>query len=239
MSGLLLEGGLCVLVTLALSGAEQHATWLGTAGSGVVAGSDDVDSHALVDTAAAARLARELLSPIGDRWWHVRGAAAAAITVRSTVDIADQELLVAAAWLHDIGYAPALSRTGSHALDGARFLRSQGWPDRVCGLVAHHSYARLLVTDPMLLLAWNEFSREEGPVADALVYADMNSMPNGGRAPLRIRLSDVRARHATDEARARLRRLREPLLTAAVERVIARCPEPRHADCRDPRVANR
>jgi hypothetical protein len=34
---------------------------------------------------------------------------------------------VAAAWLHDIGYAPAIaeSGTGFHPLDGARYLRDK------------------------------------------------------------------------------------------------------------------
>jgi hypothetical protein len=36
---------------------------------------------------------------------------------------ADTDLLEAAAWLHDIGYAPGLAVTGLHALDGARYLR--------------------------------------------------------------------------------------------------------------------
>ena len=36
---------------------------------------------------------------------------------------ADAELLEAAAWLHDIGYAPGLAVAGLHALDGARYLR--------------------------------------------------------------------------------------------------------------------
>ena len=31
--------------------------------------------------------------------------------------------MTAAAWLHDIGYAPAVDDTGFHPLDGARYLR--------------------------------------------------------------------------------------------------------------------
>jgi hypothetical protein len=36
---------------------------------------------------------------------------------------ADADLLEAAAWLHDIGYAPGLVTSGLHRLDGARYLR--------------------------------------------------------------------------------------------------------------------
>ena len=38
--------------------------------------------------------------------------------------------LVAAAWLHDIGYAPELVETGFHPLDGARYLRREGLMNR-------------------------------------------------------------------------------------------------------------
>ena len=50
------------------------------------------------------------------------------------------ELLIAAAYLHDIGYAPELEDTGFHPLDGARWLRAQG-QERLACLVAHHSGA--------------------------------------------------------------------------------------------------
>jgi len=51
--------------------------------------------------------------------------------------------VVAAAWLHDIGYAPHLRRTGFHPLDGALFLMGEDWPERIVRLVAHHSLAAL------------------------------------------------------------------------------------------------
>jgi hypothetical protein len=35
-----------------------------------------------------------------------------------TVPAADRPVLIAAAWLHDIGYAPGLPETGFHPLDG-------------------------------------------------------------------------------------------------------------------------
>ena len=51
---------------------------------------------------------------------------------------------MAAAWLHDIGYAPGLQQTGFHPIDGALHLRSAGWPDAMCDLVAHHSGSRFV-----------------------------------------------------------------------------------------------
>jgi hypothetical protein len=49
---------------------------------------------------------------------------------------ADADLLEAAAWLHDIGYAPVLAATGLHASDGARYLRDAQHADAMlCRLV--------------------------------------------------------------------------------------------------------
>ena len=45
--------------------------------------------------------------------------------------------LVAAAVLHDIGYAHP--DTGLHAVDGARFLAAEDFSPAVCNLVAHHT----------------------------------------------------------------------------------------------------
>jgi hypothetical protein len=63
----------------------------------------------------AEQLARALLhEPVPRRWAHVQGVASRA---RSLVPVlgADADLLDAAAWLHDIGYAPGLAVTGLHA----------------------------------------------------------------------------------------------------------------------------
>jgi predicted hydrolase (HD superfamily) len=49
---------------------------------------------------------------------------------------------VAAAWLHDIGYALELVETGFHPLDGARYLRRVGVDGQVVNLVAYHSCAQ-------------------------------------------------------------------------------------------------
>ncbi len=54
------------------------------------------------------------------RWIHVQAVAAKATTLTAVVPNAD--VLVAAAWLHDIGYAPDIAETGLHALDGARWM---------------------------------------------------------------------------------------------------------------------
>lgn len=50
------------------------------------------------------------------------------------------EPVVAAAYLHDIGYAPGLRETGLHQIDGALWLAERAHDDLAC-LVAHHTCA--------------------------------------------------------------------------------------------------
>ena len=86
--------------------------------------------------------------------------------VGAILDQEDRRYLVAAAYLHDIGYAPDLQRTGLHQLDGAHYLRSLG-AERLARLVAHHSEARFEIR----LRGFGEelaaYKREESWVSDA------------------------------------------------------------------------
>ena len=64
---------------------------------------------------------------------HVQAVAARARSLAAVLG-ADADLLEAAAWLHDIGYAPGLAVTGLNALDGARYLRDAQHADvMLCG----------------------------------------------------------------------------------------------------------
>src|SRR5260370_34405307 len=84
-------------------------------------------------------LARALLQDsLPRRWAHVQGVAARARGLAPVLG-ADADLLEAAAWLHDIGYAPSLADTGLHALGGARYLRDTQHADTIlCRLAGHH-----------------------------------------------------------------------------------------------------
>jgi HD superfamily phosphodiesterase len=86
-------------------------------------------------------VAERYLEPLGRRWTHVQCVAARAAEVGWLVG-PDSPTLIAAAYLHDIGYAPALVQSGFHPLDGARFVQGHGH-DRIARLVAHHTGARV------------------------------------------------------------------------------------------------
>lgn len=103
--------------------------------------------------------------------------------------------MIAAAWLHDIGYGPQIALTGFHPLDGAKYLRTIGADERVVGLVAHHSCARFEAELRGLGRALDAFEREQGAVADALIYADMVTGPRGQSLTVDQRLANIFERY--------------------------------------------
>lgn len=141
--------------------------------------------------------ASELLEPRGDRWLHVEAVGRCAEKVAfGSLPLEDRLVLIAAAWLHDIGYAPQIALTGFHPLDGARYLRTIGADERIVALVAHHSCARFEAELRGLGRALDEFEREEGAVADALIYADMVTGPRGQPLTVDQRLANIFERYA-------------------------------------------
>lgn len=142
----------------------------------------------------ALALASSLLAPLERRWSHVQGVVDRCRVLRSLFDSHSYGLLVSAAYLHDIGYAPALDRTGFHPLDGAHYLRSLGY-ERLACLVAHHSEAHFEAELRGLSAVLEAFPREHSAVADALTYCDLLTGPDGTAMTLGERKADVLARY--------------------------------------------
>jgi hypothetical protein len=168
----------------------------------------------LVRWAAAESAA--LLHTLGDRWRHVQGVAEKATWVSQAFDGEDRPHLLAAALLHDVGYAPALRVTGLHQLDGALYLRSRG-RERLANLVAHHSEARF----ELELRGWGtelaRYPREFSPVAAALVYCDLTTGPQGTPTCFDDRVAEVLQRYGDDSLVAEALRRSRPFLAEAVE----------------------
>jgi putative nucleotidyltransferase with HDIG domain len=131
-------------------------------------GDEDGEARPVTGRTVAATLAHELLAPLGNRFRHTVKVAARAEELVGAVPPADRELLVVAAWWHDLGYAPDLVQTGFHPIDGARYLAAKGHSPRLCALVAHHSAATFEAAERGLEAELAEWPREEGPVPDAL-----------------------------------------------------------------------
>ncbi|MBC6451722.1 HD domain-containing protein [Actinokineospora xionganensis] len=142
-------------------------------------------------------LAELLVSPLGRRWRHVHAVADRAQRLCGVVD-GEGDILVAAAWLHDVGYAPEVRKTGFHALDGARYLRDDGYPDRIVCLVAHHSGARFEAKERGFEGELAVFELEDSPVMDALITADLTTAPDGSACTYDQRIDEVLARYPVD-----------------------------------------
>jgi hypothetical protein len=161
--------------------------------------------------------AEGLIAPLGDRWLHVQAVANEARRVALLLPAQDADLLVAAAFLHDVGYAPSLNRLGFHPIDGARFLRAHG-QERLASLVAHHSGARFEAEERGLVEELAAFPVEDGPVMDALTFADMTTGPAGQPMTLEERIGEIRRRYQPDDPVHRAITRARPLLQEAVDR---------------------
>ncbi|MFE9048024.1 HD domain-containing protein [Streptomyces rubiginosohelvolus] len=163
----------------------------------------------------------ELRAPLPRRWAQVQGVAGCAVEIGSLLR-RDSALLVSAATLHDVGYAPRLAVTGFHPLDGARFLRDEhGADERLVRLVANHSFALLEAEERGLRdeLA-SEFPLLEEPLlVDALVYCDMTTTPDGDRTTAQNRVAEILSRYGSDSVVGRFIRRAAPEIFASVERV--------------------
>lgn len=114
----------------------------------------------------------------------------------------DESTLVAAAFLHDIGYAPTLASSGFHPLDGARFVRARGH-ERVAQLVAHHSGARHEAELRGFRGYEDEFPYLDSDLDRALTYCDLTTGPDGTRVTLSERVAEITTRYGADHVVAR------------------------------------
>ncbi len=179
-------------------------------------------ADALEFISSAESLSRELLAPLPSRMLHTEGVASAAVALARTVAVEERPVLIAAAWLHDVGYAPRLQSTGFHPLDGARHLESLGWQPAICALVAHHSGARFVASLRELGEDLREFEFAENALTDALTVADQTSGPCGEPLTLDERMRNMLRRHGPRSLNARAHARREPYFRSAWARVATR-----------------
>lgn len=170
----------------------------------------------------AEALARRILSAEPDRLAHVHSAARIAEFTADALGIDDPESVIAAAWLHDIGYVAPLARTGFHPLDGALHLAASGWPDRVVLLVAHHSHASVHAPYYGVENQMEVLDRPSIETEDILTFADLASGITGMGSTPQQRVAEMRLRHGdVSQVPARVREERYRLLLDAAARVTA------------------
>lgn len=149
----------------------------------------------------AASVAEKHLASLGRRWVHVQNVARAAEKVAPAVT-AEPDTVIAAAFLHDIGYSPELAATGFHPLDGARFVRDSGHLE-LSVLVAHHSGARNEAELRGLPELLEEFPFEDSLLHRALTYCDLTTGPDGKSTNASDRVAEIVERYGAEHVVSR------------------------------------
>lgn len=151
----------------------------------------------------------------------MQGVARKAEHVAASLTLSD-DVLVAAAWLHDIGYAPGVVDVGFHPLDGARYLAGAGIPERVVNLVARHSCAIVEAEIRGIDDLVGVFADEGGVIRDALWYCDLTTSPDGEPVSAPDRIAEIKDRYGPGHIVTQFITAAAPELLAAVERTESR-----------------
>jgi len=150
---------------------------------------------------------------------HVSGVAATADQVANSLLCDLRNEVVAAAWLHDIGYGPRVRVSGFHPLDGAAFVHSEGFPEVVSSLVAFHSGASEEANERGLEESLSRFTPPLSDLLDILTYADMTTGPTGKSVTVESRISEILDRYPASDPVYRAVSRSAPGLRAVVRRV--------------------
>lgn len=179
-----------------------------------------------LDPAGARALLAALFDPGTDRLAHSMGVGRRAEQVARVLGSPD--LLVSAAYLHDIGYAAAARDTGLHQLDGARYLAGLGAPSELTGLVAHHTEATVEAAERGLDGALRrEFPQPAPELLDLLTYCDMTTSARGEPVTVDERFERIYDRYPPDHLVSRSMRDAEPRLRRLVSGIDRRLGLPR------------
>ena len=175
-----------------------------------------------LDPAGAQALLAELFEPDADRLLHSVGVGRRAEHVARALGRPD--LLVTAAYLHDVGYAVPARDTGLHQLDGARYLRSLGAPAALTSLVAHHTAATVEAAERGLDTSLRgEFPPpSDSELLDLLTYCDMTTSANGRTVTVDERFGRIYDRYPPGHLVSRSMRHAEPDLRRIVSAVEER-----------------
>jgi hypothetical protein len=169
----------------------------------------------------ASRAAERLLATLERRRRHVRGVAATATVLAEGLPDGGADTLVAAAWLHDIGYSPELVDTGFHPMNGARWLAAEGFSREVTALVAHHTGARFEAEERGLLSDWAELPVPRTDLLALLTAADISTSPDGEPVRARDRIEEILDRYREGDPVHRAITRSGPALIRATESVLA------------------
>jgi HD domain len=187
-----------------------------------------------MDAAQAEQLAEHLLAEsLPDRWAHSRGVGLKARELRALAG-EHADILEAAAFLHDIGYAPAVRETGFHPLDGARYLRDQtDASPLLCTLVANHTCADVEAEarglDAPLLAEFPIGDEPEPLLVAAITHCDLSVGPRAEVTTAEARIAEILSRYQPGDVVHRAIQRAQPRLLEQDNRIRRQlAPQPRH-----------
>lgn len=191
-----------------------------------------------MNSTQAQQLAMDLLATaLPQRWQHVQAVAAKAEQFGGELfDDVSAQILVSAAWLHDVGYAPSVVATGFHPVDGALWLLRKGVDPRICCLVANHSCAVIEAEERDVAGEMLAFCNEQTLLSDALTFADMSTGPLGQPLEVAERIAEIKSRYGKDHVVFRFIVRAEPILMRIADRIhIARAAPKNHQNVAESR----
>jgi len=176
-----------------------------------------------IDVVTRARLlAAERLSGVPRRWAHVQGVAATAAAIVPLLEPEHADDILAATWLHDVGYASDVATTGFHPVDGAHFAQDAGLPALVVSLIAFHTGAEFEARQRGLLGELAAFAPPPRDVLDVITYADMTTSPAGDPISANERVAEILSRYDENDPVFAAVSQSAPELLASVARVEGR-----------------
>jgi hypothetical protein len=166
----------------------------------------------------ALNASRQILGQDRCRWAHTLGVVRVVRESLTLVAFEERSLVLAAAYVHDLGHARPLRVTGCHALDGAMYVRAAGHL-QLASAVAQHSGARCEAALRGLEKEMSTFTRMESSALDLLTYGDLKTDHQGCRCSVDERFEGIAIRYGNEHIVTRALRLAEPELRQSVSRV--------------------
>ena len=165
-------------------------------------------------------LAAQHLAGLGSRWAHVQAVGRLADNLAASGSVPRDVAI--AAWLHDLGYAPALVRTRFHPLDGAVFLQEISAPANIVALVAHHTGAEYEAAERGLSAELAALPVPDPMELESLLLLDLVIGPDGSPTTPSARLREVLQRYPTEDPVHRAVAASTSALLAGAERARGR-----------------
>lgn len=131
------------------------------------------------------------------------------------------ETVVAAAYLHDIGYGQDLIDTGFHPIDGARYLRAACWSEDIVSMVAFHTGAEYEARSRNLSRELGRFDRPDQNRIDHVTYCDCCTTPTGQLTTPAERINEILSRYPSDHVVHQTIQVSKPYLLECCARARA------------------